>query len=124
MSDSYNSIEPVDNLVAEAKHKEDVSKVPETSALVKHLQNKIAELQEELKELRQNNKHLNRQLDDYAQTATANISKRSLNYYVESILERQLTDKEWLHFIKTFTYDSSDLDRKIYAWITKNLNVP
>lgn len=119
---TYSSIEPVENLVAD---KEQVNsyraKLIETNALVKHMENKIAELQEELHAERFNNKNLHRQLDDYAQTAAANISKRSLNYYVESILERPLTDKEWLHFIKTFSYDSSDLDKKIYAWITENL---
>jgi len=123
MSDDYSPIEPVENLVADKKQVESYrAKIIETNALVKHLENKIAELQEELNEERFNNKNLNRQLDDYAQTANANISKRSLNYYVESVLERPLTDKEWLHFLKTFNYDSSDLDKKIYAWITQNLS--
>lgn len=120
---SYSAIEPVDELI-----KDDLkntytykTKVTETNALVKNLQDKIAELQEELTEERRINKNLNKQLDDYAQTAAANISKRHLNYYVESIIDRPLTDNEWLHFIKTFSYDSSDLDKKIYAWITENI---
>lgn len=118
----YSPIEPVENLVADKQQVETYrAKLIETNALVKHMENKIAELQAELNEARFNNKNLNRQLDDYAQTGTANISKWSLNYYVESILERPLADNEWILFIKTFSYDSSDLDKKIYAWITQNL---
>jgi predicted RNase H-like nuclease (RuvC/YqgF family) len=118
-----SAVEAVENLVADKEQVETYkATVTESNALVKHLQNKVAELQEELNEERRNNKHLNKQLDDYAQTANANISKRSLNYYVESILERPITDKEWVHFLKTFNYDSSDLDKKIYAWITQNLS--
>jgi hypothetical protein len=119
---NYNPIEPVDELVQDKKKVDEYrAKLIETNGLVKRLENVISELQEELFEERQNSKKLNKQLDDYAQTAAANISKRTLNYYVESILERSLTEKEWLQFIKTFSYDSSDLDKKVYDWIIQNL---
>ena len=81
----------------------------------------IKALQEELESERQRNRDLNKQLDMYSQTGAANISKRMLNYYVESIKDRQITDAEWLHFIKEFSYDNSDLDKKLYAWIETHL---
>lgn len=81
----------------------------------------IKVLQEELESERQRNKELNKQLDMYSQTGAANINKRMLNYYVESIKDRQLTDEEWLHFINDFSYDNVELDKKLYAWIESHL---
>lgn len=95
--------------------------IKNVNKLNEKLLNDIKALQEELESERQRNKDLNRQLDMYSQTGAANINKRMLNYYVESIKDRQITDAEWLHFIKTFNYDNSDLDKKLYAWIESDL---
>jgi hypothetical protein len=98
-----------------------VPEIKKSNKFNEKLLSDIKVLQEELESERQRNKELNKQLDMYSQTGAANINKRMLNYYVESIKDRQLTDEEWLHFINDFSYDNVDLDKKLYAWIESHL---
>jgi len=98
-----------------------VDNIKTTNIVVAKLMKIIDELKEELQTEKQLNKDLHNQLDAYSQTAAANITKRMFSYYVEASLDRKATADDWKKFVNYFDYDNSDLDKKIYTWITTNL---
>jgi len=73
----------------------------------------------ENQELRKKNKELEEKLFLLLETGIANISRSCFRNYVQAELGRKETDAEWSFFITTFTYDTKDMNDRIYAWIDK-----
>ena len=97
---------------------EDLNK---TNVLVSKLIRDLTECQLELAESRAYAKSLGEQLDLCSQTGTANVNRRTLNYYMQTIKNRDVTDQEWKLFITTFDYNNIDFDKKLYTWIETKL---
>lgn len=98
---------------------EDLNK---TNNLVSKLIRDLTECQLELAESRAYAKSLSAQLDLCSQTGTANVNRRTFDYYMQTLKNRKATDSEWQLFIKTFDYDNSDFDKKLYTWIETKLD--
>jgi len=118
-------VEPVDSddVIALLKKNTDtyVEDLNKTNNLVSKLIRDLTECQLELAESRAYAKSLGEQLDLCSQTGTANVNRRTLNYYMQTIKHRNVTDQEWKLFITTFDYDNSDFDKKLYTWIETKL---
>lgn len=73
----------------------------------------------ENQELKRKNKELEDKLFLLLETGIANISRNCFRNYVMAELGRIESDAEWSFFITTFTYDTKDMNDKVYAWIDK-----
>jgi Ribonuclease G/E len=93
-----------------------------TTKVVNKLMKEIIVLKKELYDERQQNKKLYEKLNNYLETADANINRTMFNDYVYAVKDRRPTSQEWRKFIDTFFFDLGDLHKKIYAWIELNIN--
>ena len=88
---------------------------------MEELKAKVDALLKELKVEREINRHLEKKLFLYVETADGNVNRNTFRSYVRAAIYRDETDSEWKEFVSTFTFNTLPFSMKVYDWIDENM---
>ena len=90
-------------------------------SLIEKLLEDIDTLVKEIQEQRRLNSHLENILFTTYEMADGNITRNMFRSFMKAELNREETDAEWIQFLTQFRHDTTDLNEKVYAWISENV---
>jgi hypothetical protein len=88
---------------------------------MEELRAKVDALIKELRTEREINRHLEKKLFMYVETAEGNVNRNTFRSYVRAAIYRDETDSEWKEFVSTFTFNTLPFSMKVYDWIDRNM---
>jgi hypothetical protein len=83
---------------------------------------KVEELTKELREARENERHLGMKILKYnEQHPVGFINRQHFDTYMLTTRDRRSTNEEWGAFVNTFSFDTNPMTLAIYKWIDSQI---